>query len=164
MLTMKAKYALRALAVLAEAEPAPRQARQIAAQALIPGKFLEAILVELRKAGLVESRRGALGGHRLSRPAAQITIGEIVRSIDGPIAPLRCASVTAYRPCADCADPGHCALRLLMGDVREAMSEVIDRRSLRELSDDTQRLVRTAATSKPTPHKTGGTAWTPAAP
>jgi len=98
MLTMKAKYALRSLAVLAGAEPAARQARQIADEALIPGKFLEAILVELRKAGLLESRRGAQGGHRLSRPASQITIGEIVRAIDGPIAPIRCASVTAYRP------------------------------------------------------------------
>lgn len=133
---MKAKYALRALSVLAAAEPAPRQARQIAEQALIPGKFLEAILVELRKAGLVDSKRGALGGHRLSRPAAEITIGEIVRVIDGPIAPLRCASITAYRPCPDCADPDRCALRLLMGDVREAMSDVIDHRSLRQLRDD----------------------------
>jgi Rrf2 family protein len=164
MLTMKAKYALRALAVLADAEPAPRQARQIAEQARIPGKFLEAILVQLRKAGLVESKRGALGGHRLSRPAAQITIGEIVRSIDGPIAPLRCASITAYRPCVDCADPGNCALRRLMGDVREAMSEVIDQRSLRQLSDDTRRLGRKAAAANPLPQAAGGSAWTPAAP
>ena len=162
MLTMKAKYALRALAVLADAEPAARQARQIAEEAVIPGKFLEAILVELRKAGLVESKRGALGGHRLSRPAADITIGEIVRIIDGPIAPIRCASLTAYRPCPDCADPGRCALRLLMGDVREAMSDVIDHRSLRQLSDDSQRLVNTTpAPLLPVP-TTGGSTWTPA--
>ncbi len=162
MLTMKAKYALRALAVLAEAEPAPRQARQIAEAAVIPGKFLEAILVELRKAGLVESRRGALGGHRLSRPAADITIGEIVRIIDGPIAPIRCASLTAYRPCPDCADPGRCALRLLMGDVREAMSDVIDHRSLRQLSDDSQRLVNATPIQRTPLPTTGGPAWTPA--
>lgn len=161
MLTMKAKYALRALAVLAGAEPAARQARQIADEALIPGKFLEAILVELRKAGLLESRRGAQGGHRLSRPASGITIGEIVRAIDGPIAPIRCASVTAYRPCADCADPQRCSLRLLMGDVREAMSDVIDHRSLRQFADDSARLARPTATLKQT---AGESPWTAATP
>jgi DNA-binding IscR family transcriptional regulator len=67
-------------------------------------------------------------------------VGDIVRILDGPIAPIRCASVTAFEPCADCPDPDRCALRLLMGDVRNAMSEVIDRRSLRQLSDDTWRL------------------------
>lgn len=161
MLTMKAKYALRALAVLAGAEPAARQARQIADEALIPGKFLEAILVELRKAGLLESRRGAQGGHRLSRPASGITIGEIVRAIDGPIAPIRCASVTAYRPCADCADPQRCSLRLLMGDVREAMSDVIDHRSLRQFTDDSARQARPTATRTPT---AGESPWTAATP
>jgi len=162
MLTMKAKYALRALAVLADAEPAPRQARQIAEEAVIPGKFLEAILVELRKAILPATPLGAPRRHRLARPAAQITIGEIVRAIDGPIAPIRCASVTAYRPCADCADPVRCSLRLLMGDVRDAMSDVIDHRSLRQLADDSQRLARTASTARPV--ATGESPWTSASP
>mgnify|MGYP001121620627 CR=1 FL=1 len=134
MLSRKAKYALRALSVLALSDGSPVQARRLAEEAKVPAKFLEAILVELRDAGLVESRRGTVGGHRLAKPAAQIMVGDIVRIIDGPIAPIRCASVTAYQPCADCIDPQACALRDLMGDVRDAMSSIIDHRSLRELA------------------------------
>ena len=134
MLSKKAKYALRALCVLALAEPGKVPARGLAKQAQVPEKFLETILVELRNAGMVTSLRGAGGGHTLARPAGEIMVGDIVRAIDGPIAPIRCASVTAYQPCVDCADPDSCALRLLMGDVRDAMSDVIDRRSLRQLA------------------------------
>jgi Rrf2 family protein len=134
MLSKKAKYALRALCALALAQPDRLQARKIALEAKVPEKFLETILVELRNAGLVESRRGIVGGHSLAKPAEEIMVGDIVRIIDGPIAPIRCASVTAYKPCDDCIDPESCALRLLMGDVRDAMSEVIDRRSLRQLA------------------------------
>ena len=138
MLSRKAKYALRALSVLALAEPAQLQARRIAGEAKVPEKFLEAILVELRNAGIVESRRGTIGGHRLAKSADELMVGDIVRIIDGPIAPIRCASVTAYQPCADCIDPQTCALRELMGDVRDAMSNVIDRRTLRQLALATQ--------------------------
>lgn len=134
MLSRKAKYALRALCALALAEPGQLQARRIAQEARVPEKFLETILVELRNAGLVHSRRGIVGGHSLAKPAEDIMVGDIVRIIDGPIAPIRCASVTAYLPCVDCADPDACALRLLMGDVRDAMSAVIDQRSLRQLA------------------------------
>ena len=134
MLSRKAKYALRALSVLALSDGSPVQARRLAEEAKVPAKFLEAILVELRDAGVVESRRGTIGGHRLARPAGQLMVGDVVRIIDGPIAPIRCASVTAYQPCADCIDPATCALRDLMGDVREAMSGVIDHRSLLELA------------------------------
>jgi len=144
MLSRKAKYALRALSVLALAEPGLMQARLLAREAKVPEKFLEAILVELRNAGIVESRRGTVGGHRLARPATEIMVGEVVRIIDGPIAPIRCASVTAYQPCADCIDPPTCALRDLMGDVREAMSSIIDHRSLRELA--------LASAAKPAPN------------
>ena len=140
---MKAKYALRALATLALNAPAQMPAARIAREAEVPGKFLEAILVDLRKAGLVESRRGARGGHRLLRQAEQITLGEIVRVVDGPIAPIRCASVTAYRPCADCPHPEQCSIRRLMREVREAMSDVIDHRSLAQFARDGERLAPT---------------------
>ena len=123
MLSRKAKYALRALSTLALAEPAQLQARRIAQEAKVPEKFLEAILVELRNAGIVSSRRGTIGGHSLAKPAEEIMVGDIVRIIDGPIAPLRCASVTAYQPCADCIDPPTCALRDLMG--RQMTSSVL---------------------------------------
>jgi len=144
MLSKKAKYALRALAVLTRAYPDLVPAHRLAREAAVPEKFLESILVELRNAQVVASKRGADGGHTLARPAEDVMVGDIVRILDGPIAPIRCASVTAFEPCNDCPDPERCALRLLMGDVRNAMSEVIDRRSLRQLSDDTHRLASLA--------------------
>ena len=137
---MKAKYALRALATLALNAPGQLPAGRIAREAAVPGKFLEAILVDLRKAGLVESRRGVHGGHRLTRSADLITLGEVVRVVDGPIAPIRCASETAYRPCADCPEPARCAVRGLMREVRQAMSGVIDQRTLAQFASETQRL------------------------
>ena len=145
---MKAKYALRALSTLAKHAPERLLARKIAVDAGVPEKFLEAILVELRNANLIETRRGAAGGHALARGADLITIGDIVRVIDGPIAPLRCASVTAYKPCDECIDPQHCALRYLMGDVRDAMSSVIDNRSLQQLTNENDRLTLQIKTSK----------------
>ena len=134
MLSMKAKYALRALCTLAEPGRGLTPARVLAAEAMVPEKFLEAILVELRHAGYVQSKRGLLGGHSLARPAEEILLGDVIRCIDGPIAPLRCASVSAYAPCEDCPDPGNCAIRDLMADVRVAMCEVLDRRSLADLA------------------------------
>ena len=131
---MKARYALRALCALAQAYPRRRQARLIAAQARVPGKFLEAILVELRRAGFVSSTRGIVGGHALARPAAEMTVGDVIRAIDGPLAPIRCASISAYEPCADCPDPERAALRRLMVDVRDAISGVLDRRTLADLA------------------------------
>jgi Rrf2 family protein len=149
MLTKKAKYALRALSALARSGSAYVQARDIARDAHVPEKFLETILVELRNASLLESKRGARGGHRLARAAEQISIGEIVRTIDGPIAPLPCASHTRYRPCDDCVDPPNCALRLLMVDVRSAVSEVVDTRTLRDLAEATPAPKRSAKSGRP---------------
>lgn len=145
---MKAKYALRALSTLARHAPERLLARRIASDAGVPEKFLEAILVELRNGNLIETKRGAAGGHSLARNADLITIGDIVRVIDGPIAPIRCASVTAYKPCEECIDPQHCALRYLMGDVRDAMSSVIDNRSLQQFSDENERLTKQLKTRK----------------
>lgn len=131
---MKAKYALRALGALAEAEGARLQARTLAERSGTPEKFLEAILVELRDAGLIESRRGPAGGHALARPAERIMLGDVIRVIDGPLAPVRCASVTAYRACPECAEPDACALRAVMREARDALSRVLDGVSLRSLA------------------------------
>ena len=139
MLTMKAKYALRALCALAQGAPQRLQARRIAQETRVPEKFLEAILVDLRKAGFIASTRGTIGGHALARPAGEILIGDVIRAIDGPLAPIRCASVTAYQPCAECPDPERCALRVLMTDVRDAMSNVLDRRTLADFATATER-------------------------
>jgi Rrf2 family protein len=138
MLTNKAKYGLRAMCALQGGEGRWMQARAIAARANVPEKFLEAILVELRKAGFVESRRGHLGGHALAKPAGEIMVGDLIRAIDGPLAPVRCASMTAYEPCSDCRDPEHCAVRELMRETRAALSGVLDHYSLAALTERTR--------------------------
>ncbi len=135
MLTMKAKYALRAMSELARSEQALLQAHELAAGGRAPGPVRGNILVELRGAGFVESRRGQRGGHRLARPSEDIMIGDLIRTIDGPLAPVRCASVTAYEPCRDCPDPDACALRALMRESRDALSRVLDSRSLRDFAN-----------------------------
>jgi Rrf2 family protein len=127
MLSQKAKYALRALLVLADhTTSGPLQIADIAATENISRKFLEMTLLELRKHGILESRRGRCGGYRLARQADQISFGEVIRIIDGPLAALPCASVTQFRLCADCQDPHTCSIRWLMQQVRDATSGVLD--------------------------------------
>src|SRR3954447_26596229 len=124
MLSQKAKYALRALMVLANSETGvPLRVRDIAGAEKLSHKFLEAILLELRKHGILTSRRGRGGGYRLARSADKITFGEIIRVIDGPLAPLPCASVTAFQLCPDCPVPQRCSIRWLMQQVRDATSD-----------------------------------------
>lgn len=134
MLSMKAKYALKALIALAGAEKEQMQVKAIAAAANIPPKFLEAILAELKKRGIVDSRRGSAGGYMLARDAREIMAGDIIRVMDGPLAPIRCASMTAYRPCDDCPDQNSCSLHDVMKEVRHALSSVLDKRSIYDLA------------------------------
>lgn len=134
MLTAKGKYSLKALAYLAALAPeATMQAIDIAEANNIPKKFLDAILGELRNAGIVYSRKGPGGGYRLARAPADIKIGRVIRTIDGPLAPIACASRTAYQPCRDCRDVKACAVRLTMTRVRDAMADVLDRVSLADM-------------------------------
>jgi Rrf2 family protein len=134
MLTAKGKYSLKALVHLAALEPgATTQAIDIAEAYNIPKKFLDAILGELRNAGIVHSRKGPGGGYRLARAASEIKIGHVIRTIDGPLAPIACASRTAYQPCQDCKDVKACTVRLTMMKVRDAMSEVLDRVSVADM-------------------------------
>ena len=127
MLSQKAKYALRALLVMAaHTDDTPLLIADIAASENISRKFLEATLLELRKHGILSARRGRGGGYRLARPADKITFGEILRVIDGPLAPLPCASVTAFQLCPDCPVPQRCSIRWLMQQVRDATSGVLD--------------------------------------
>jgi Rrf2 family protein len=134
MLTAKGKYSLKALAHLAELEPgATVQAMQIAKANNIPKKFLDAILGDLRNAGIVYSRKGPGGGYMLARAPGDIKIGHVIRTIDGPLAPIACASRTAYQPCRDCKDVKACTVRLMMTRVRDAMSDVLDRVTLADM-------------------------------
>lgn len=136
MLSMKAKYALRALMIMGQQEKKMLSSKSIALAADIPQKFLDTILQELRHAGLVESKRGIFGGYFLATPAAQIRVGDIIRLMDGPLAPIRCASVTAYQKCDDCVDENACAIRKTMVRVRNAIAEVLDSTSIASLTDE----------------------------
>lgn len=135
MLTKKGKYGLKALVHLSYL-PTGQLAfvNDIAVANNIPKKFLDAILGELRNAGFVQSRKGKDGGYRLARPAADIKIGHVIRVLDGPLAPLPCASRTQYQPCEDC-DEATCQVRHMMLEVRQAIAEVLDNRSLEAMRD-----------------------------
>lgn len=135
MLTRKGKYGLKALVHLARLpEGEMALVGDIAAGNRIPRKFLDAILAELRDAGFVSSRKGRGGGYQLARPAASIGIGHVVRILDGPLAPIPCASRTGYERCEDC-DEATCQVRHTMLEVREAIATVLDRRSLADMRD-----------------------------
>lgn len=126
MISQKAKYALRALTALAQADgQRPLLISEIAVQQAIPKKFLEQILLELKRSGIVESRRGKLGGYLLQRTASEITFGEVLRLIDGPIAPLPCLSLTAYRRCEDCDGEKQCEIRHVFARVADASRDVL---------------------------------------
>jgi Rrf2 family protein len=126
MITQKAKYALRALSALAQAEPGePRMISEIAVQQNIPKKFLEQILLDLKHQGIVASRRGKQGGYLLLKAPDEITFGEILRIMDGPIAPLPCLSITAYRKCDDCGGEQNCEIRHVFAKVAEATRRVL---------------------------------------
>ena len=139
MLSSKAKYAVRAVTMLAGtfASGGWTPTFEIADREQIPRKFLEAILVQLRDGGVVESRRGALGGHRLSRDPATISVADIIRIIDGPLALTPCASVTRFRPCTDCADISSCRIQHLMREARDAVANVLENCSLSNLAVET---------------------------
>ena len=127
MISQKAKYALRALLVLCKAPPeSSLMISEISRVQAIPKKFLEQILLELKRHGIVASRRGRLGGYVLLRPADKLTFGEVLRLIDGPIAPLPCLSKIAYRRCADCQDEATCEIRHVFDGVVNAQREVLD--------------------------------------
>jgi len=127
MISQRAKYALRALLALCKAPPeASLMIAEISEKQAIPKKFLEQILLDLKRAGIVASRRGRLGGYVLVRPADKLTFGEVLRLIDGPIAPLPCLSKIAYRRCNDCADEATCEIRHVFAGVVKAQREVLD--------------------------------------
>ncbi|MEO6396539.1 MAG: Rrf2 family transcriptional regulator [Devosia sp.] len=131
MISQKAKYALRALVALVKAPPeSSLMISEISRQQAIPKKFLEQILLELKRHGIVMSRRGRLGGYVLLKPADRITFGEVLRLIDGPIAPLPCLSKIAYRRCSDCSDEGTCEIRHVFQRVTFATRDVLDHTTL----------------------------------
>jgi Rrf2 family protein len=138
MISQKARYAFKALIALARSPSQTcRQARDIADSEQIPQSFLEQILLELRRAGLVASRRGREGGHYLLKDPAAVSFGAVLRLIDGPVAPLRCLSRTAYRRCHDCKDEKSCVMRRGFSRAYDATLDVLERTSIADaLADD----------------------------
>jgi Rrf2 family protein len=129
MISQKAKYAFHALIALARAEDS-LIVGDIAAQEGIPRKFLEQILLELKRNGIVQSRRGKYGGYGLLMPADRITFGQVLRILDGPIAPLPCLSRTAYRRCSDCSTEENCEIRRVFAMVANSARDVLDRTTI----------------------------------
>jgi len=143
-LSKKGEYALRSLINLGIAAEVGRslvQVSELADTEQLPVKFLEQIMSALKKAKLVTSARGKFGGYRLAKPAKTITIGRVVRLIDGPLAPIGCVSQTAYEKCT-CPDEAHCGLRMIMLDVRNAIAGILDRYTLADVVGVTLRKLR----------------------
>ena len=135
-LSQKCKYALRALYSLTDKYGrGPVLIASLSREDRIPKKFLEVILWELKQRGIVESKKGNGGGYQLAMPPDKITIGSVIRTIDGPLAPLPCASETAYRKCEECIDESRCGTRLVMKQVRDAMAAILDHTTLADVCE-----------------------------
>lgn len=136
MISKKTKYGLRALLYLTrEYGRGPILISELAEQERIPKKFLEAILLQLKNSGVLASRKGKGGGYSLGQPPERITVGKVIRLLEGPLAPVPCVSVMAYQKCPECGDEGTCGIRLVMKDVRDAIARILDNTSLREMQD-----------------------------
>ena len=150
-LSKKGEYALRSLINLGIASEMGRplvQASELAERERMPVKFLEQILQSLKEAGFIESQRGKFGGYRLAKPARQIPIGQVIRLVDGPLAPIACVSQSAYETCS-CPDETHCGLRMLMLDVRNAIAGILDRYTVADVVEVTLRKFRGSDTPPP---------------
>ena len=142
MITMKTRYALKALTQLAQAgEGTVVLIGEIAEREGIPKKFLEAILRELKQHGVVMSRKGRGGGYALNQAPKAISLAQVIRALEGPLAPVPCLSQTAYRRCDECKDEHSCGVRLVLRDLHQATMRVLDGTSL----DDLVRRTREAA-------------------
>lgn len=150
MLSRKSKYGLKALLVLAqEAGTGPVLVSTLAERDAIPKKFLEAILLELKRHGIVHSKKGKGGGYFLQRQPSDVTFGEVIRVLDGPLAAVPCVSQTAYMKCVECVDEATCGVRFAMKQVRDATAEILDNTTLA----DVNRRVAAAARRRRRPAK-----------
>ena len=143
MLSKKSKYGLKALLVLAEESGrGPVLISELADRQRLPRKFLEAILLELKRHGILESKKGKGGGYFLRREPSAITLGQVIRVLEGPLALTPCVSQTAYMKCEECVDEETCGVRLAMKDVRDATAQILDNTSLESLNAQVMRVKR----------------------
>ena len=135
MLSRKSKYGLKALLILArEHGRGPVLIADLAERDAIPKKFLEAILLELKRHGFVESRKGKGGGYFLRREPTEITFGSVIRVLEGPLAAVPCVSQTAYMKCVECPDEVACGVRVAMKEVRDATARILDNTTLADIN------------------------------
>jgi Rrf2 family protein len=135
VLSRKSKYGLKALLTLAKEQGrGPVLVKDLAERDAIPKKFLEAILLEMKHHGLVHSRKGKGGGYVLGRKPEAVTFGEVIRVLEGPLAPVPCVSQTAYMKCAECVDEQTCGVRLAMKEVRDATARILDHKTLADVN------------------------------
>lgn len=135
MLTRKTKYGIKAMLLLAEeADRGPILISELAERQRLPKKFLEAILLELKRHGLLHSKKGKGGGYLLGRKPTDITVGQIIRVLEGPLALTPCVSQTAYRKCEECIDEKTCAVRIAMKEVRDSTAQILDNTTLAGLN------------------------------
>jgi Rrf2 family protein len=140
MISRKGKYAIRAALYLAQRYgKGPTPIAEIASAEKISRKFLESILLTLKNEGILESARGQRGGYALKESPDRLTIGRLIRVVEGPLSPVSCVSRTGYRPCPDCPDEVTCPIRLVMKEVRDAISEVLDQKTLAVLVEESKR-------------------------
>jgi Rrf2 family protein len=133
-ISKRTQYGLKAMLALGRKyREGPVLIGTMAREESIPIKFLEAILLDMKGRGLLDSKMGRKGGYFLSRPPSAVTIGSIIRVIEGPLAPLPCASETAFKACEECVDVENCGTRIIMRRVRDAISDVLDRTTLADL-------------------------------
>jgi len=143
-LSKRGEYALRALIDFGIASELGRpliRVSELAEKERLPLKFLEQILMQLKSHGYLETRRGAYGGYKLKRSMDSIRFGDVIRVIDGPLAPIGCVSMSAYERCT-CPDEEHCGLRMLMADVRNAIAGILDKYTLAQVVEITLRKMR----------------------
>jgi len=134
ILSKKAKYALRALLLLAkEHGSGPVLISEMAQRESIPKKFLELILLDLKNQGVLQSKKGKGGGYFLGKTPEAITLGQVIRALDGPLAPLPCVSQTAYMKCEECTEETTCGIRIVMKEVRDATARILDHTSLADV-------------------------------
>jgi Rrf2 family protein len=134
VLSKKAKYALKALLVLGrEYGHGPMLISDVAQREAIPHKFLELILLELKNQGILQSKKGKGGGYQLGKPPTGISVGQVMRALEGPLAPLPCVSRTAYHRCEECPDERTCGVRLVMKEVRDATARILDSTTLADV-------------------------------
>ena len=136
-LSVRGEYALRALLVLGRdylEDDSVVRIQAISDQQHIPKRFLEQILNDLKSAGIVESKRGVAGGYRLHKPPDRITLAEIIRHIEGPLAPVSCVSEKFYEKCSY-PDESRCAIRSVMKEGRDSIVKVMEHTTLADLAD-----------------------------